>query len=207
MLYVAFCLCTWGAQPCFCHDSSLLEWFAKTIEVTNNPDDCIGRMFAINGAMAAVPNISEATVIKFLQSQGLRPEGTSGGKMAQKRVFIGGRPKTAKEQSTKVSAPQAKDSDDDAEDGTEDKGSSSDEVQAYEKKKDALHAFRMNGFKYRYTQSNDCDVMCCLSRPVRDLGKAVLLSRKCGEMPPQLGCGLLKLLHRTAMTVPIAQWA
>ena len=22
MLYVTFCLCTWGAQPCFCHDSS-----------------------------------------------------------------------------------------------------------------------------------------------------------------------------------------
>ena len=48
-------------------------------------------MFAINAAMATVPDISEATVIKFLQSKGLRPEGTSGGKMAQKTVFIGGR--------------------------------------------------------------------------------------------------------------------
>ena len=53
---------------------TLLEWFAKTIEFTNNPDDCIGRMFAINGAMAAVPDISEATVVNILQSQGLRPE-------------------------------------------------------------------------------------------------------------------------------------
>ena len=33
------------------------------------------------------------------------------------------------------------------------------------KKQDALHAFRVNGSKYRYTQSNDCDVMCCFSRP------------------------------------------
>ena len=119
---------------------TLLEWFAKTIEVTNNPDDYVGRMFAINGAMAAVPHISEANVIKFLPSHGLWREGTSGGKMAQKRVFIGGRPKTAKEQSTEVSAPQPEDSDVDAhtEDGTQDKGSSSDEVQAYGKKKDVL---------------------------------------------------------------------
>ena len=47
---------------------TLVEWFAKTIEVTNNPDDHVGRMFAINAAMAAVPDISEATFIKFLQS-------------------------------------------------------------------------------------------------------------------------------------------
>ena len=33
------------------------------------------------------------------------------------------------------------------------------------KKKDVLHAFRVNGFKYRYTQSNDCDALCCLTRP------------------------------------------
>ena len=90
---------------------TLVEWFAKTIEVTHNLDDYVGRMFAINAAMVAVPDISEVTVIKYLQSKGLRPEGTSGGKMAQKRVFIGGRPKTAKEQSTEVSAPQAEDSD------------------------------------------------------------------------------------------------
>ena len=81
-------------------------------------------MFAINAAMAAVPHISEATVIKFLQSKGLRREGTSGGKVAQKRVFIGGSPKTAKEQSTDVSAPQAEDSSVDAhmEDRTQEKG-------------------------------------------------------------------------------------
>ena len=113
---------------------TLVEWFAKTIEISNNPDDYVGRIFAINAAMAAVPDIREAIVIKFLQSKGLRPKGTSGGKMAQKRVFIGGRPKTAKEQSTEVSAPQAEDSDVDAhtEDGTQ--GSSSDEMQAYKKK-------------------------------------------------------------------------
>ena len=70
---------------------TLVEWFAKTIEVTNNPDNYVGRMFAINDAMAVVPDISEATVIKFLQSKGLRLEGISGGKMPQKRVFIGGR--------------------------------------------------------------------------------------------------------------------
>ena len=112
--------------------------------------------------------------------------------MAQKRVFIGGRPKTAKEQSTEVSAPQAKDSDDDAEDGTEDKRSSSDEVQAYEKKKDALHAFRVNGFKYRYTQSNDCDVMCCLSRPT---GK--------GSNFHKTDCGCCVRLHRQLCTIAV----
>ena len=43
--------------------------------------------------------------------------------------------------------------------------------------------------------------------PVRDLGRAVLLSRKCGEMLPQLGWSSLKFLHLTVMTPPIAQWA
>ena len=55
-------------------------------------------MFAINGAMAVVPEISETNVIKFLQSKGLQLEGTSGEKMAQKRVFTGQHPKSAKEQ-------------------------------------------------------------------------------------------------------------
>ena len=55
------------------HEHLLNGLFAKTIEVTNNLDDYVGRMFAINGAMAMVPDISEATVIKFLQSKGLRP--------------------------------------------------------------------------------------------------------------------------------------
>ena len=39
---------------------TLVEWFAKTIEVTNNRDNYVGRMFAINDAMAVVPDISEA---------------------------------------------------------------------------------------------------------------------------------------------------
>ena len=50
----------------------------------------------MNKAMAVVPDISEATVINFLQSKGLRPEGTSGGKMPKKRVFTGRRLKTPK---------------------------------------------------------------------------------------------------------------
>ena len=50
---------------------TFVEWFAKTIEVTNSPDNYVGRMFAINGAIALVPDISEVTVIKFLQSMGL----------------------------------------------------------------------------------------------------------------------------------------
>ena len=96
------------------------------MEVTINLDDYVGGMFAINAAMAVVPGISEATVIKSLQSKGLQPLGTSCGKMAQKRVFIGGRPKTAKEQSTKVSAPQAEDPHVEAhtEDGSKEQGSS-----------------------------------------------------------------------------------
>ena len=100
--------------------TTLVEWFAKTIDVAHNVDNFVGRMFAINGAMAVLPDSSEATVIKFLQSKWLRPEGAKGGKMAEKRVFTGGRPKTAKEQGTNVSPPQAQDPDVDAhtEDGT-----------------------------------------------------------------------------------------
>ena len=116
------------AQP----PPTLVEWFAKTIEVTNDPDDNVGRMFATNVAMAAVPDISEATVINFLQGKGLRPEGTGGGKMAQKRVFIGGRPKTTKEQSTEVSAKEPN-VEAHTDDGIQEHGSSSDEMKAYEK--------------------------------------------------------------------------
>ena len=89
-------------------------------------------MFALNNAMAVVLDVSEATVIKFLQSKGLQLEGISGGKMAQKRVFTGGRPKSATEQFTVFSPPQVEDPD----------------VEAH-----------------MYTQSNNCDVLCCLSRP------------------------------------------
>ena len=28
-----------------------------------------------------------------------------------------------------------------------------------------LHAFRVKGFKYKHTQSNNCDLMCCLNHP------------------------------------------
>ena len=84
------------------------------------------------------------------------------------------------------SAPQAEDSDVDAhtEDGTQEQRSSSDHMKAYEKKKDVLHAFRVNEFKYRCTQSNNCDVMCCLSRPT---GKG-----------SWLGCAAVAKLRRDA---------
>ena len=102
-----------ASQPTQDHSTSavappptLVEWFATTIEVTNNPGDHVGCMFAINGAMAVMPDISEAIVIKILPSKGLQPKGTNGGKMAQKRVFTGARPKSAKEQFTVVSPPQ-----------------------------------------------------------------------------------------------------
>ena len=52
--------------------------------------------------------------------------------------------------------------------------------------------------------------MCCVVLPVlpvRDLGRVVLLPRKCGEMLRELGGGMLNFLHLTAMTAPIAQWA
>ena len=64
-----------------------------------------------------------------------------------------GRPKTPKEQSTVVSSPHAEDPDVEAhaEDATQEEGSSSNEMKVH-KKKDALHAFHVIGFKYRRTE-------------------------------------------------------